>query len=84
MSKPAHLKDVSTGRSMNGDHRYRRIGGFSSANKDIVFWGIAKATVPNYFLRRYLMDARPVDETNHLHLGCGTKYMLGFSILTCG
>jgi hypothetical protein len=27
--------------------------------KDILFWGIAKATVPNYFLRRYLMSARP-------------------------
>ena len=46
--------------------------------KDIVFWGIAKATVPNYFLRRYLLNARPVDGTNHLHLGCGTKYLSGF------
>jgi predicted SAM-dependent methyltransferase len=46
--------------------------------KDIVFWGIAKATIPNYFLRRYLLNARPVDATNHLHLGCGTKYLAGF------
>ena len=46
--------------------------------KDIVFWGIAKATVPNYFLRRYLLKARPADGTNHLHLGCGTKYLPGF------
>jgi predicted SAM-dependent methyltransferase len=46
--------------------------------KDIVFWDIAKATVPNYFLRRYLLNARPADGANHLHLGCGTKYLPGF------
>jgi SAM-dependent methyltransferase len=46
--------------------------------KDIVFWGIAKATLPNYFLRRYVMRARPRDGARHLHLGCGTKYLPGF------
>ena len=46
--------------------------------KDIVFWGIAKATVPNYFLRRYVMRARPANGACHLHLGCGPKYLSGF------
>jgi predicted SAM-dependent methyltransferase len=46
--------------------------------KDIVFWGIAKATVPNYLLRRYLLKAHRGLEGNHLHLGCGTKYLPGF------
>ena len=46
--------------------------------KDIVFWGIAKATVPNYFLRRYLMSAHPANGACHLHLGCGPKYLPGF------
>jgi len=46
--------------------------------KDIVFWGIAKATVPNYFLRRYLVSAQPANGASHLHLGCGTKYLSGF------
>ena len=43
--------------------------------KDILFWGIAKATIPNYFLRRYWL--RP-NGANHLHLGCGPKYLAGF------
>ena len=30
-------------------------------NKDIVFCGIAKATVPNYFLHEYLMRAHPAN-----------------------
>jgi len=46
--------------------------------KDIVFWAIAKATVPNYFLRRYWLNAHPVQGANHLHLGCGAKYLPGF------
>jgi len=46
--------------------------------KDIVFWGIAKATLPNYLLRRYVISARPVDGARHLHLGCGQKYLSGF------
>jgi predicted SAM-dependent methyltransferase len=45
--------------------------------KDIAFWGISKATLPNYYLRRYLMSARPAG-VSHLHLGCGTKYLAGF------
>jgi len=46
--------------------------------KDIVFWGIAKATLPNYFLRRYVMSSRPASGARHLHLGCGPKYLPGF------
>ncbi len=46
--------------------------------KDIVFWGISKATLPNYFLRRYVMSGRPANGACHLHLGCGTKYLAGF------
>ena len=47
-------------------------------HKDIAFWAIQKATVPNYFLRRYLIGARPAHGPCHLHLGCGTKYLPGF------
>ena len=46
--------------------------------KDVVFWGIAKATVPNYLLRRYLTRAQPANGARHLHLGCGPKYLPGF------
>jgi SAM-dependent methyltransferase len=46
--------------------------------KDLVFWGIAKATVPNYFLRRYVMGWGGTNGARHLHLGCGTKYLPGF------
>lgn len=46
--------------------------------KDIVFWGISKATLPNYYLRRYLLSASPANGACHLHLGCGTKYLPGF------
>lgn len=46
--------------------------------KDIVFWGIAKVTAPNYLLRRYLLNASPQGGACHLHLGCGTKYLPGF------
>jgi SAM-dependent methyltransferase len=45
--------------------------------KDIVFWGISKATVPNYLLRRYLLGPRR-NGAAHLHLGCGSKYLSGF------
>ena len=46
--------------------------------KDIVFWGIAKATFPNYLLRRYVRPAGATTRTSHLHLGCGPKYLPGF------
>ncbi len=46
--------------------------------KDIVFWGIAKATVPNYLLRRYMIRTRAANANCHLHLGCGTRYLPGF------
>ncbi len=47
--------------------------------KDILFWGIAKATLPNYYLRRYMGAARPASLVRHLHLGCGPKYIPGFT-----
>ena len=43
-----------------------------------MFWGIAKATLPNYYLRRYVVSAGPANGARHLHLGCGTKYLPGF------
>jgi predicted SAM-dependent methyltransferase len=45
--------------------------------KDIAFWGIAKATLPNYVLHRYLLR-RPGRNAIHLHLGCGPRYLPGF------
>ena len=51
---------------------------FHQRYKDIVFWGIAKATLPNYFLRRYLTSALSANGARHLHLGCGPKYLPGF------
>lgn len=45
--------------------------------KDLVFWGISKATIPNYLLRRYVAGASS-NGPRHLHLGCGTKYLPGF------
>jgi predicted SAM-dependent methyltransferase len=45
--------------------------------KDIAFWGIAKATLPNYFVRRYVLPVRSRGAT-HVHLGCGPKYLQGF------
>ena len=46
--------------------------------KDIAFWGIAKATLPNYFLHRYLLPAHSPNGATRLHLGCGPKYLPGF------
>lgn len=46
--------------------------------KDIVFWGISKATLPNYLLRRYLLRGLSSGRATHLHLGCGPKYLSGF------
>jgi predicted SAM-dependent methyltransferase len=46
--------------------------------KNIAFWIIAKATVPNYFVRRGLSAVRPARGPQHLHLGCGEKYLSGF------
>ena len=46
--------------------------------KDIAFWGIAKATLPNYYMRRYVTGVRSGNGTRHLHLGCGPKYLPGF------
>jgi predicted SAM-dependent methyltransferase len=46
--------------------------------KDLVFWGISKATLPNYLFHRYLSSGRSANGLRHLHLGCGTKYLPGF------
>jgi SAM-dependent methyltransferase len=46
--------------------------------KNIAFWGISKAALPNYFVQRYLWCVRSPRSTVHLHLGCGTKYLTGF------
>ena len=46
--------------------------------KDIAFWGISKATIPNYLLHRYLFRGWLPYGAAHLHLGCGTKYLPGF------
>lgn len=46
--------------------------------KDVVFWGISKATLPNYLLHRYLLPLSSRDGALHLHLGCGPKYLPGF------
>jgi predicted SAM-dependent methyltransferase len=47
--------------------------------KDLAFWGISKASLPNYLLRKYASrPLQPVDRPQHLHLGCGPKYLEGF------
>jgi predicted SAM-dependent methyltransferase len=46
--------------------------------KDILFWVISKATLPNYYLRRYIKSIKPANGARHLHLGCGPKYLSGF------
>lgn len=46
--------------------------------KNLAFWGIAKATVPNHLLRRYVLGWGVANGARHLHLGCGTKYLPGF------
>ncbi|MFY9673835.1 MAG: methyltransferase domain-containing protein [Terriglobales bacterium] len=46
--------------------------------KDIAFWGISKATLPNYLLHRYLFRGWLPNRSTHLHLGCGPKYLAGF------
>src|SRR5271157_3276253 len=46
--------------------------------KDIVFWSIGKATLPNHWARRYLNRVRPPNGRLHLHLGCGPRYLEGF------
>jgi predicted SAM-dependent methyltransferase len=46
--------------------------------KNLAFWGISKAALPNYFLRKYVLGAQPANGARHLHLGCGPKYLPGF------
>ena len=46
--------------------------------KDLVFFLLAKATLPNYWWKRS-RDKCPADgSARHLHLGCGTVYLPGF------
>jgi predicted SAM-dependent methyltransferase len=46
--------------------------------KNLVFWGIGKATLPNHWARRYLNGVRTASGPLHLHLGCGPRYLDGF------
>jgi len=47
--------------------------------KDLYFLGLAKATLPNFWARKYLHALRPANGGPlHLHLGCGTKYLENF------
>ncbi|MGH9510679.1 MAG: class I SAM-dependent methyltransferase [Terriglobales bacterium] len=47
--------------------------------KDLFFLGIAKATLPNYWLRRWVYPIKAANgRARHLHLGCGPKSLPGF------
>lgn len=47
--------------------------------KDLCFLGLAKATLPNYWVRKCVYAVRPRNgKALHLHLGCGPKYLPGF------
>jgi predicted SAM-dependent methyltransferase len=46
--------------------------------KDLAFLVIAKASVPNYVLRKVLYGVSSQNGVRHLHLGCGPKYLPGF------
>src|SRR5262249_2199557 len=46
--------------------------------KDLCFLALAKATLPNYWVRKHLRALSPANGPTHLHLGCGTKYLPGF------
>jgi predicted SAM-dependent methyltransferase len=47
--------------------------------KDLCFLGLAKATLPNYWVRKWVYAVRPRNgKALHLHLGCGPKYLPGF------
>jgi predicted SAM-dependent methyltransferase len=47
--------------------------------KDICFLAIAKATLPNYWVRRvWHAVGSPNGHPRHLHVGCGPKYLPGF------
>ena len=47
--------------------------------KDLCFLGLAKATLPNYWVRKCVHAVRPRNgKPLHLHLGCGPKYVPGF------
>jgi hypothetical protein len=41
-------------------------------SKDLIFFVLAKATLPNYWLRRSLGGWSSNGSARHLHLGCGT------------
>jgi predicted SAM-dependent methyltransferase len=61
----------------NINRTFRRTSLLHQRYKDIAFWGIAKATLPNYLLRRYVLP-KQFKQATHLHLGCGPKYLPGF------
>jgi len=47
--------------------------------KDLCFLALAKATLPNYWIRKSIRPYRPRNGNGlHLHLGCGTIYLPEF------
>ena len=51
----------------------------SQRNKDLYFLGLSKATLPNFWIKRFAYALRPQrNGPLHLHVGCGTKYLHGF------
>ena len=47
--------------------------------KDVCFLAIAKATLPNYWVRKCRYAVWPANRRPlHLHLGCGPRYLSGF------
>ncbi len=47
--------------------------------KDLYFLGLSKATLPNYWIRKFASALHPRNgKPLHLHLGCGPKYLPGF------
>src|SRR5437667_10729280 len=46
--------------------------------KDLFFWGFAKATLPNHVVRKCLNSIWRRRGPQHLHLGCGPKYLPNF------
>jgi SAM-dependent methyltransferase len=47
--------------------------------KDLYFFALSKATLPNFWVRKLFYAIRlPGEKPLHLHLGCGPKYLSGF------
>jgi SAM-dependent methyltransferase len=46
--------------------------------KDLAFWAISTASLPNYLFRKVWYSVAPGNGPLHLHLGSGPKYLPGF------